>query len=162
GARQRSIERVVREPKGGCGVGAATAEAGGDGDLLLDRRRPGGRYARGLREERQRSGDERVLREALDAKLRPRLERGPGGEAEPLQHGRPLVLARPVDGADDESEVDLGSGDERGHGSSAASFTNSSGATDSARALTGNPSAASASAACPRDATLASSTEFGR
>ena len=65
--RQRLLQRLVREDERGGGVGAAAAEARGDGDPLLDLRRPARLDAGGAGEQLEGATHERVLGEAGDA-----------------------------------------------------------------------------------------------
>ena len=86
----------------------------------------------------------------------------PVGEADPLKHGRHLVLAVRTTRADDQCEVDLRVGEPFAHASSRSSSTNSGGASASARVEGERPSRVRASTARGRSATPASSSEFGQ
>ena len=92
--RQRLVERLVREPERRRRVGAAAAEAGGDGDALLDRRAPA------LLDRRVRGEPSRAHRgRACRPRTRRRACCSAGsivdavGEADALVDGHQLVLA---------------------------------------------------------------------
>src|SRR5215218_1377826 len=160
-AVQRPAQGPVREPERGRGVGAPSAEAGRDRNLLVDRDVPIRGRARGGGELLERSTHDRVLGEAFDSKLVRRLERDPVGQGDPLEHGRDLVPSVGPGRADDEREVELRGCEELGHRSAAARRTNSSGSSSSARASVLQPIDSSASSARWRSVRPASSREFG-
>src|SRR5262249_33818468 len=154
-------ERVVREPERRRGVGAAAAEAGGDRNPLLDRYVPAGPDACSGGERAERARDERVVGEAGHSERVRRLDRDRVGEVDPLQEGRDLVLPVRAERSNDEREVDLRRSGRGRHASSTARSTNCPGRNASARTDGGRPSPSSATAASARDATPASSSEFG-
>ena len=76
-------------------------------DVLLDLHAPARLDPRGAPRALERGADERVACEAVDAKLRRRLDVDPVDELDPLVDGQQLVLAVVAQRADDEREVDL-------------------------------------------------------
>src|SRR5262249_6966758 len=165
--RQRVVERLVGDPESGCRVRAAAAEAGGDRDPLLDRRLPPGLDAGGARRKAPERapedvGDDRrmiAVRRHRDVDPLPVRARDLDVvvEIDALEHGDDLVLAVVARRADDERQVDLRVGP---HASAAASATNSSGASSSARTFASRPIAPSATTAGSRVTTELSAGEL--
>src|SRR5262249_7085412 len=112
------------------------------------------------RETLERVRDDRVPGEALDGEDVARLERDRVAQADPLEHGRDLVVAVRLGSADDQREVDLGRRVGARHRSAWASATNSGGASASARTAASRPIAWSAAAPCSRVAAPASASEL--
>ena len=74
-ARERRVERPVREPEGRRGVGASAAEARSHRDPLLDVRMPARFDSGGVREGLQGRPHDRVLGEPGDREALGRLQR---------------------------------------------------------------------------------------
>jgi hypothetical protein len=120
-------ERSVREPERGRGVRATAAEAGRNGDALVDPSAPALRVPRRFRKCPQRRAHEGVAVEAGDVELGRRLDRDQVAERESLEDRRHLVFAIGAPRADDEGEVELRRCRRSVHNPRASS-TNSSGA----------------------------------
>src|SRR5262249_61731248 len=114
-------------------VRAAAAEAGRDGDLLLDLNPPARLGARNAGQFVERRTHQRVLGEALDPKLGRFLELDPVDEVDALEDGQDFVLSVVAQRAYDQSEVDLRRGGSTAHRNASLSARNSAGASASAR-----------------------------
>src|SRR4029450_13485411 len=114
----------------------------------------------GCRQPFERVANERVLGKAANTEARRWGGRDPGDEVETLVDRRQLVPAV-VGRADDEREVQLRGRGRARHSSACASAPNPPGGSASARVTGSWPTFTSAAAACSREASPASSSEFG-
>src|SRR2546422_1474146 len=154
------VAELVRQPESRCGVRAAAAEPGRNGDPLLDARGKARTVAVGKALER--SADELVTGEAVYSQLDRALHRDTVRERDALKDRDDLVPAVVPSGADDECEVDLRGSRGAFHPSASASCRNSDGASSSARTFGCFPNPAIAASACARSVKPASSSELAR
>src|SRR5919204_6167001 len=137
--RQRLGQKLIAECEHRCGVGTATAQAGGNRDSFVDVHGETSLVSRCQCIDCAR--DERVSLEARHFVALGTAHFESVCERDPLVDGEQLVFSVCAARSDDEGEVDLGGGGASLHRSASLSATNSFGASSSARAAGGRPAA---------------------